>query len=160
MRHVSKEILNKIDDVNDLVRQGKKIEDIAAVTETVALIYMDVCDIKGSPDSPATILSKIQKMVKENLKVTTTINIFLQDCVNVVTTPTIVNFDSYFYLNNLTKIEGRLKPLDIRPVPQILPIASSDECNALILKLGITGMVSMLKLMLMIESELYKHAHG
>lgn len=164
MRHIDKKILAEIDSLYDSVRQDKHIENIAEVTKRVATVYNYACskydDRNGYDKDTNTILAKIQNMVKDNVKVTATINIFLQDCVTVVTTNAIVNFDTYFYHNNLTKMEGRLIPISIKPVDKTIIISSVDECTGLIVKLGLGGMVSLLKLMLMIEAVLYSTDNG
>lgn len=164
MRHIDKKIMGEIDSLYENVRQDKHIENIADVTKRVIAVYGYTCnkydERNESIRDTDTILTKIQNMSKDNVKVTATINIFLQDCVTVVTTNAIVNFDTYFYHNNLTKMEGRLIPISIKPVNKTITISSVDECTGLIVKLGLPGVVSLLKLMLMIEAVLYSSDNG
>lgn len=146
---------DNIDAIYDLVRQGKHLENPSKVTEDIVLTYHAVVnDYASNPILRKTMLDMINEKIKSGYKVTLTINLLYQDIVNVVTTPVVINFDSYFYLNNLTKVEGRLQPLNIRPVKEISANSPSDECYALFLKLGIPGVVSMLKLITMVDDAL------
>ncbi len=95
-----------------------------------------------------TILAKIKSLAKKKGKVSVTSNLILQDVVTILTTDRKIDFSKYLFLENTKSKDSNNIYLNIT-VPNTINVnvTLEDELEILFSKLGVEGIVTMLRVL-------------